>query len=531
MIPEASVEQQRTLVDSLRQTLSKGVEGTVDLIETHISWVILAGPFAYKIKKAVNFGFLDYSTLSLRHHWCLEELRLNRRTAPELYLDVVGIGGDPGSPHLDADQPIEWAVKMKRFSQTALLDQQLQSGSLTLEAMDDLAGTLAHFHAEIPITAADEPYGEPELVYKPMAENFPPIRAALAAASREIGLERHESWSRKQYAVLTPLLQKRKVGGFIRECHGDLHLGNLLQMDGRFVPFDAIEFNPYLRFIDVANELAFLAMDLEARGEPAYSRRIVNAYLELTGDYEAVALLDFYKHYRAMVRAKVASLRLTQTALTLGQRMEITEQFGGYMALAAEYLTPPQPALIITQGLSGSGKTRVAGALVEQLPRAVRLRSDVERKRIFGLSPLERSSSLVAGGLYSREATERTYERLGELARTIIDGGYTAIVDATFLRHSERNALLTFARSSGIPFLIVQVTAPEAVLRERILARIAESRDASEADLNVLAHQLKASEALTPEERTFTLHVDNTEYREEKALADEVLQRLRLQFE
>jgi aminoglycoside phosphotransferase family enzyme/predicted kinase len=522
---EPTLEQQRTLVEGLRAACAASGEEP-RLLETHISWVLLCGPFAYKIKKAVDFGFLDYSTLERRRRFCEEELRLNRRTAPDLYLAALPIGGSPAQPRFGAEPALEWAVQMRRFDQEQLLDRRLAAGRLGPREMEAIADSLAAFHAAIPAVGADQPFGSPDEVYGPVRDNFPAIRRALGPRAAPLGLEHHEAWAAQRFEALRPLLAARKEAGRVRECHGDLHLGNLVQLEEGVAAFDGIEFNPHLRWIDVANELAFAAMDLEARGRPDLARHLVNVWLERTGDYGCVPLLDFYKHYRAFVRVKVAALRYAQMAPADRERLRLIEELGAYLTLAGGYTRPSPAAVIITFGVTGSGKSRVAGALADHLPRAFRLRSDVERKRLLGLTAEARSGSALGAGLYSTEMSRRTYARLEELAEPILDGSGAAIVDATFLRADHRARFRALAERRGVPFLVLEITAAGEVLQERVTARLAAGRDASEADLEVLRHQLAGVEPLTPEERACTLTIDTGAHWTPEELATGVLQRL-----
>ncbi len=497
----------------------------VTLVETHISWVLLTGRYAYKIKKPVDLGFLDFSTLDKRHRFCEEELRLNRRLAPELYLAVVPIAGTPDNPQLGgAGAPIEYAVKMLQFPQEAQLDRVLARGELKPEHIDDLAARLADFHRHAAVAGPDSPFGTPERVWHPVNENFEQIRARIGETERP-PLERLARWSRTAFEQLKDVFAARRRGGFVRECHGDAHLANMVLRDGRVVPFDCLEFNDNLRWIDVINEVAFTVMDLADRGQPAYAHRYLNGYLEHTGDYEGLMLLRFYQVYRALVRAKVAAIRLRQPGLSDADRGQIGENYRGYIELAGRYTRPTRPVLMIAHGLSGTGKTTLTQALVERLG-AVRLRSDVERKRLHGLAATARSGSALNTGLYTAEAGARTYDRLADLARAIIDAGHTAILDATFLRRAQRDRLRALAQELRAPFLILAFEASASTLRERVTIREQAGVDASEAGLAVLEHQLASAEPLADEERAQALVIDTDRLPTAGELSERVLRRL-----
>ena len=476
-----------------------------ELIETHISWVILTGSFAYKVKKALDLGFLDFSTLEKRRHYCEEELRLNRRLAPGIYLEVVPITGSERQPLLAGQgEAIEYAVKMKQFPQAAQLDRMLECGALEGCHIDAFSQRIADFHQDIAVAGSAEPYGDPARIRQPVEENFTQIRERIHGEHRLGQLAELERWSRQSFEALEPLLARRKEQGFIRECHGDMHLRNLAWIDETPVAFDGIEFNPNLRWIDVISEIAFLVMDLQDRDRDALAQRFLNGYLERTGDYTGLKLLPFYLVYRAMVRAKVSAIRLGQEHLDATERAGAEEEFERYLTLAKRYTRPSRPRLVLTRGLSGSGKTTLSQPLLERLP-AIRIRSDVERKRLFGLDALQSGKAAPAKGIYSVEATQRTYGRLRDLAAVVLDAGYSVIVDATFLQPGQRQPFEQLAREKGGRYTIVEFTAAEETLRRRIGLR---RGDASDADLAVLEHQIAAYVPLTSVEQERCVLVD-----------------------
>lgn len=461
-----------------------------ELIETHISWVLLTGCYAYKVKKPVDLGFLDFSTLEQRHHYCEEELRINRRTAPDLYLEVVPITGPETAPVLGGTGPaMEYAVRMVQFPQERLLDRMLARGAFGGAGTDALARVVAAFHAEVAVAGPETDFGDPDVVCRPVRENFRGIRERLGDGAHPERLAALEAWSGARWQDLRETFAARKRDGFVRECHGDLHLGNIAELDGRMTPFDGIEFDPYLRWIDCMSEVAFLTMDLEDRGRDDLAARFRDAYLAWTGDYAGLALLPYYLGYRAMVRAKVAAIRLGQEEAGSAEAAATREEYEGYLALAERYTRPLRPALLLTRGPSGSGKTTLTQPLLERL-HAVRVRSDVERKRLFGLSPEAGSGSAVGAGIYNAEANERTYRRLEEAAEAAVTAGYPAIVDATFLDPARRTPFAAMAERLGVPYAVLDFRADPAVLRQRVTRRQAGGRDASEADTAVLERQL-----------------------------------------
>jgi len=493
--------------------------GTVERIETHISHVLLAGEYAYKIKKPVNLGFLDFSTLAARRFYCEEELRLNRRLAPQLYLELVAICGSARAPVLvpavgttEEAGVIEYAVKMRRFPQSALYDRLAASGELASRHIDALAGVIADFHLRVPACALQDPYGSAQAIEAPMLENFGQIRALLgpqlAAAGRLAAVDRIEDWSRQTHSELVQVFEERRKDGFIRECHGDLHLGNIAWIDGATVPFDGIEFNANLRWVDVLSEVAFLVMDLQVRGRDDLASRFLNAYLEATGDYAGLAVFDAYRVYRAMVRAKIAAIRAGQADAGEDIRRAALADVAAHIDLAQRLIEPRHPALVLMHGPSGSGKTVVSQVLLEA-GGMVRLRSDVERKRLEGLAPGTRSGSGQDRGLYREEATRATYAELDRLARRVLAAGRPVVVDAACLRRWQRELFRALASEAQLPWLIVACSADEALLRERVARRSLLGEDASEADLAVLARQLASAELLAEDEPALRVDTGN----------------------
>jgi aminoglycoside phosphotransferase family enzyme/predicted kinase len=480
---------------------------SIELHETHISWVILTGPFAYKIKKPVDLGFVDFTSLARRRFFCEEELRLNRRLAPELYLDVLPIAGTQQSPRIGGSGPaLEWCVRMRQFDQDALLTRIIKRGLLAPTDIDALARQVADFHAKAPVAAPESPFGTPEAVAQPIHANFEHLAGLDSAAERD-QVERLANWCDGELRRLEDVLRARKSGGFIRECHGDMHLGNMILERGGITIFDCIEFNESLRWIDVMSEVAFLAMDLEDHGRADFAWRLLNTVLEWSGDYAGLRLFPLYFTYRAMVRAKVAQIRRKQPSLPREKVEEGSAAVSNYLTLATRWPERRCPFLAITQGLSGSGKTWGTQAVVERLG-AIRLRSDVERKRLAGLSPLATTGSQIESGLYASEFNRRTFARLAELASPIIEAGLSLIIDATFLKRADRDQFRRLADSLGVAFIILDFPAGEAVCRERIRQRMRDKNDASEATEQVLDRQLRLREPLSDEEKRLAVTFD-----------------------
>jgi len=466
------MDDQRQLITSLG----------LPVVETHISYVLFDRGTVYKIKKAVRFPFLDFTTLAAREFYCHEELRLNGRLAPSVYLGVVPITGPVDAPVIDGNgAAIEYAVKMREFDQHGLLSRVIERDELTSERVDALAVEVAAFHERTAVAGGDLPYGQPDGILEDARQNF----AAMAGGLDDGDLAHLDSlraWTEREAARCAAVFAARKQHGFVRECHGDLHLGNIALIDGAVTLFDCIEFNPAMRWIDVMSDVAFLVMDLRDRHRPDLAARFLNIYLERTGDYGGLDVLRFYVVYRALVRAKIAQLRNAQA------------EFHDYLDLARRDTSPARPSVVITHGVAGSGKSTRAQALVDA--GAIAIRSDVERKRLHGLQPDARTGSETGRGLYAAEISRATYDRLATLARTIVAAGYTVVVDATFLKRAQRDLIRAVANELNVPFVIADCSAPAPVLRERVARRLEHGGDASEATLDVLAQQLASEEPL-----------------------------------
>lgn len=489
----------------------------VERLETHGNWILLAGEYAYKIKKPVNFGFMDFSTFEQRRFYCEEEVRLNQRLAPELYLRVEPITGTPEAPRMGGDgEAFEYAVMMRRFGHDQRLDAVLERGELVPEAIEQLAADIARFHARAPQAAGDSGYGDPAGLRAMASENFRDCRAHLSDEDQAL-LSTVEALSDARLEGLVDTLEARRRAGRVRECHGDLHLGNLVLHDGRVQAFDCIEFNADFRWIDTASELAFLSMDCKYRGRPDLAARWIDSYLEVSGDYAAVPLLGFFEAYRAMVRAKVRLLRASQRD-NADDAAQDRREARGYIDLARASLEAGRGRILLTMGLSASGKSQLARALVPALP-AIRLRSDVERKRLFGLDPLAATGAELGGGIYTAEASERTYGHLAELAGSIASSGSDVIVDATFLEGARREQFRRLADEQGLGFGILCAEAPLEVLEARIRARQQAGNDPSEADATVLRDQRARMDPLSDAERALAVIVDTTQPLDGEALA------------
>ncbi|MBI5138121.1 MAG: AAA family ATPase [Nitrospirae bacterium] len=487
--------------------------GEIRHIETHISHVLLTGDLVYKLKKPVDLGFVDYTTLARRRHFCEEELRLNRRLAPALYLEVVPITGTPERPRVGGEgEAIDYAVRMRAFRQEDQWDRVLERGELTAAHVEALADTLAAFHGGVRVAVPGEGLGGPEQVAAALRANFALTRRFVPGLIPEAPYRHLEAWTEAQLARLSPVIAGRLQGGFVRECHGDVHLQNVAFLGGDLLVFDCIEFNDTFRFVDVMAEVAFTQMDLDSRGRPDLGWRFINRYLERSGDYAGLALLPLYLSYRAYVRAKVAALSPDADK----------NRIRALVALAMGYGQMRGGGIVLMHGVTGCGKSTVSADLLARLG-AVRLRSDVERKRLAGVG---RAASAAAPerGIYNPAMTQATYGALLDGAETAVNAGFTAILDATYLNPAHRNAAKALAGRLGVPLIIVSCQASVPELERRIRARAAEGRDVSDGTLAVLRKQLHHT-PLDPWEAAHTVVVD-TETADPSVLAARVAERL-----
>ncbi len=465
------------------------------LLETHISWILLTPEHAWKIKKPVRLGFLDFGSLAARRRHCEEERRLNDRLAPGLVLGVVPITG-----HVDDPVPggsgtvLEVALQMRRFPDGALLSERLAAGTLAPAQVDRLAWRLARFHEAAPVADAATPYGTPQRIGADLRQVIERLAAARASHGLPFDAAPWLAWAACRTAELHGIWTARRRTGHVREGHGDLHLANLVFLDGEPTAFDAIEFDPALRWIDTLSDIAFPVMDLHARGRPDLAFRLLDAYLGETGDHAGLPVLRVYAAYRALVRALV-------------QALHPGEPGPDYLQAAAGWRDADSAAdarLLLTHGLPASGKSVLALELVQRCG-AVRLRSDLERKRLHGLAPLAHSGSAPGAGLYDEAATQRTYARLLALSREALQAGWRVVVDAAFGQAAQRAAFARLAAELQVPLAIAACEAAEPLLLQRLAERTRRGGDPSEATAAVLALARRRLEPLLPGEAACVL--------------------------
>ncbi len=484
---------------------------SIELVQTHISWVLLTGRYAYKIKRPVVYPFVDLRSAERRAFLCHEELRLNRRFAPQLYLDVCDITSEEGEARIGGSgEAIEHAVRMVQFSREDELDRLLAAGRIEPAALEAFARSVAGIHERLPVAPAGAHWGRAGQVRSIVLENLEQCLQASARCGDPQRLDALRPMLSDRLDRLAGRLEQRRAAGRVRECHGDLHACNIVLRDGRLVAFDCLEFSEEFRWIDVADEVAFLLADLKARGYGAHAHAFRGGWLAESGDFGACQVLDLYEAHRALVRAKVTALGWT--GLARADEVDIglaRREHDAYLTVAEAALAPKRPFLALVSGFSGSGKTWLANRLAPRLG-AVHLRSDVERKRLAGLPESARTSSPLRQGLYAPAASALVYEHLAACAEQVVAGGCPAIVDATFGRQGDRARFHALAGRLGVPLRLVHCRASPAVLRERVARRQALGTDASEADLQILRWQQENAQPAAADEGFAARDVDTT---------------------
>lgn len=472
----------------------------IELMQTHLSWVILTGDIAYKIKKPLNLGFQDFTTLEKRKYYCGLELELNKRLAPQLYLDVISITGSAEHPILGGNgTAIEYAIKMRQFNQQEMLSQLAVEQKLTPRIMKNIAKQLAEFHQQAEKAPSTSDFGTYTAVTGPMTDNFTALFNMPAAQPWHAALQMIQNWTAQQSQTLKPVVAERKARGWIRAAHGDVHLGNMVLMQDRPVIFDCIEFNESFRWTDTMSDVSFLFMDLLHKKQKELAYIFLNHYLEASGDYQGLILLHYYACYRAMVRAKVSGFQMAQLDPESSAYRQLNLDLGDYIQLAKELATGRQPSLTVTVGISGTGKSSYSEKWMAR-NQAIRLRSDVIRKQLFNLPLYEPTPNKLKTQVYSDSASERVFQKLREYAKMFLSHNLSVIIDATCIKTWQRDLFSSLADEMHLPFQIILFEASLEDVAEHIKKR-SKYKQVSDADLSIAKSQLLQFEGLTEKEQ------------------------------
>ena len=463
--------------------------GKIELVQTQMSFVFLTKEFVYKVKKAVDLGYLDYTSLDKRRFFCQKEIELNRRLCPDAYLGVVPVTRQKGTIRIGGrGEVIEYAVKMRRLPQKAMMNVLLAGDGVSVEMITGVAQKLAAFHQKAETNAEISAFGEIKAVTRNTDENFDQTGKYIGRTISKDSYRHIKNYTNSFVEENAPLFNKRIKEGRIRDCHGDLHAAHICFANDICI-YDCIEFNDRFRYCDIASEMAFLAMDLDHYGRADLSRSLVKAYVDESGDKELLELLGFYKCYRAYVRGKVESFKLDDPYIADDEKEKTLEIAASYFDLARAY-TRAKPALFITVGLVGTGKSTLAEALAKKLGLVV-IASDVTRKQLAGVPLTEHRFDGFDGGIYSAELSRKTYDKLFSGAGDILSDGGSVVLDASFIRAEERLKAKRLAEETGADFFIVECTLDEANIKKR-LARRLEQGSVSDGRWEVYQPQKKA---------------------------------------
>jgi uncharacterized protein len=477
----------------------------IQLMQTHISYVILTGDYAYKVKKPVNFGFLDFTTLEQRKHFCEEELRLNQRGAPHLYLEVLAITQEADRLALKGHgEPIEYTLKMRQFPQEALFTNLFEKGELTEKRMEDLGRVVARFHAEAQTNDTIQNFGSVAQIRAAIDQNYEQTKKYIGGPQTQEQFDQTQTYTNHFFENQQEIFAQRVAHNRIRDGHGDLHLGNMCLWREQILLFDCIEFNPAFRCVDVMYDVAFVVMDLDARHRPDLSNAFLNTYVEATGDWEGLQVLPLYLIRQAYVRAKVTSFLLDEPEISVAAKGEAQQKAAHYYQLAWQYTHQHRGQLILMSGLSGSGKSTIARYFARRL-NAVHIRSDAVRKHLGGISLYEQGEA----NLYTPAMSDRTYSHLLHLGIRLATQGYPVILDAKYNQQGFRLTALKQASMNHLPFRIFYCSAPYEVLRERLQGRMG---DITDAGVNLLPQQQREEEPFNEIERSCVTRLDTTQH-------------------
>ncbi|MEG4423669.1 MULTISPECIES: AAA family ATPase [unclassified Microcoleus] len=488
----------------------------IELIQTHLSFVLLTGKYAYKVKKPVNFGFIDCSTLEKRYVFCKEELRLNQRLAPELYLKVIPISKN-GSAFMIAEnnqEAVEYAVKMYQFPQSDLFINLFQAGKLTEDYIIEIAKKLVEFHRLAPTSEYIAGFGSVNSLKTVIEEHYHHTPKYIDVVQEQDLFEQTKAFTNSCFLKYSSLISERIQQGKVKECHGDIHLKNICLFEEKIQIFDSIEFNESFRNSDILYDIAFLFMDLNFRGKNSLANLFLNTYLEYSGDYEGVQLLPLFTCMRAYIRATVTSFLIDDTSISPSEKQLIKEESAAYYRFAWKSTQSHQGKLIVMSGISGTGKSTIARKLAQVL-NAIHIRSDAVRKHIAGVSLMEKAQEL-----YFVEMTEKTYTRLITLGLLLVNEGFNVILDAKFDRRGLRASLIQQAEKSQISWQLIHCDSPLGILRQRLQKRLLNEDDISGATPKMLDSQKLQFEEFSQTEMLSVMSIDTSQGNIEQIVQD-----------
>jgi hypothetical protein len=493
----------------------------VELVQTHISYVFLTDNYVYKIKKPVNFGFLDFSTLEKRKHYCEREVELNKRLSPDVYLEVLPITMHNGTVAISGKgRVIEYAVKMRRIPMETLMIRLLKDGRLSRETVENVARKIAQFHADAAVSKEIDRFGSIDVIKTNTNENFAQTDKYIGKSITKNQFDAIRRFTDDYLNNRPHLFNRRIAEGRIRDCHGDLHLEHICITEPIRI-FDCIEFNDRFRYSDTAADIAFLAMDLDFHGRRELSKVLMDAYVKFSGDKGASDMVNFYKVYRAYVRGKVISFRLDSDDPTIQQEALRTAQ--KYFNLAASYLqedpgTRPLPAnrpkLIITCGLMGTGKTTIAKELAETNGWEL-ISSDTVRKELAGIPSTQHQYEKWGKGIYSSEFSRKTYERMNEIAENYLKNGSSVVMDACYGKKTERASVYAVAKATGADFTCIELVCSDGELKRRLTTRTSERGSISDGRWEIFSDQKANFEKIDDFRKEEQMVVDGSKPKEE----------------
>lgn len=492
----------KELISQLQKalTFSEDID-TVNVIQTHISYVVLTGKYAYKIKKPLDLGFLNFSSLEKRKYYCEQELKLNKRLCPEIYEKVVTLTEKEDGIEIDGSgKVIDYAVKMKEFPQSHIMSFLLDDDKISFEKIEGLVENLVDFYKSEQSTDEIKKFGEIKTIKQNTDENFEQTKAMLGEVISEKNYRYIKKITNQYLKEYESVFKKRITNNYIKDCHGDLHSGNIVFLNDKICIFDCIEFNKRFRYNDIASDIAFLAMDLDIKGHAFLSSFLIESYVQKSNDASVFDVLNFYKCYRAYVRAKVTGFRLSDKSVEPSERKQIKETTSSYFELAFYYARlmkykleqKNQSVLFITSGLTGTGKSTVAKKIKIDYDAEV-VSTDVVRKRLAGIHKYEPHHDDYNAGMYSPEKNRDTYNEVFKLGKKLLNDGKNVVIDATFKTSELREKANRIAQQYNAKLIILNTVCPEEVVQNHLEAR-AKSKSVSDGRWEIYVEQKKSFE-------------------------------------